>query len=424
MNGHLVGHWSLQPSGHTFTYHQDWLDNPYCRAISLSMPLRGPAAPYRGQVVENFFDNLLPDSQLIRTQLQRRLGISSKDTLSLLTYLGSDCLGALQILPPGEAPSRPDQIQGEPLSEAQIAQLLRDLPRYPLGITADSQVRLSLAGIHEKTALLRWQGQWLRPIGATPTTHILKLPIGVTKEGLDLSLSVENEWLCHRILSHFELPVAPAEIGVFQEQKCLIVTRFDRISPPPGDSIIRLPHEDFCQATGTPSAFKYENDNGPGIRTCLTLLSGSQNPERDKEIFFKAQVLYWLLCAIDGHAKNFSLALLPQGRFRLAPLYDVLSAYPVLGHGRGRISTREATMAMAVWGKNRHYHWSKIARRHWASTAQDCGVPRIETLLAIFAQRTPAVVSAISQELPEDFPSQVCEPVLEGLLKASQRLQS
>ena len=421
MNGHLVGHWSIGTSGHTFAYHHEWLDNPFCRAISLSMPLRGPAAPYRGAIVENFFDNLLPDSQLVRTQLQRRLGIPSKDTLSLLAHLGSDCLGALQILPHGQEPSHPNQIQGIPLTEAQIAQILRDLPRYPLGITTDSHIRLSLAGNHEKTALLRQQDQWLMPLGATPTTHILKLPIGVTKEGLDLSLSVENEWLCHRILQLYDLPVASAEIGIFEEQKCLIVTRFDRV-PSPANAILRLPHEDFCQATGTPSAFKYENDGGPGIKDCLALLSGSQKPEIDKEIFFKAQVLYWLLCAIDGHAKNFSLALGPQGRFRLAPLYDVLSAYPVLGHGKGKISRRGATMAMAVWGKNRHYHWDQIAKRHWLSTAQSCSIPYIDEILETFSQKTPAVVSSISGELPKDFPAHISEPILEGLLKASQRL--
>jgi serine/threonine-protein kinase HipA len=30
-----------------------------------------------------------------------------------------------------------------------------------------------------------------------------------------------------------------------------------------------------------------------------------------------AQVLFWLLRAPDGHAKNFSIQLLPRGRFQL-----------------------------------------------------------------------------------------------------------
>jgi hypothetical protein len=47
----------------------------------------------------------------------------------------------------------------------------------------------------------------------------------------------------------------------------------------------------------------------------------------------------WLqLCATDGHAKNFSIFLEPEGRFRLTPRYDVLSALPVLGTKAGRLS--------------------------------------------------------------------------------------
>jgi hypothetical protein len=37
----------------------------------------------------------------------------------------------------------------------------------------------------------------------------------------------------------------------------------------------------------------------------------------------------------NEHAKNFSVFLLPSGAYRLTPRYDILSAYPVLGHGRG-----------------------------------------------------------------------------------------
>ncbi len=58
--------------------------------------------------------------------------------------------------------------------------------------------RISLAGAQEKTALLRINQQWCLPQGNTPTTHILKLPIGNIQSHshrIDLSDSVENEWL-------------------------------------------------------------------------------------------------------------------------------------------------------------------------------------------------------------------------------------
>ena len=74
-----------------------------------------------------------------------------------------------------------------------------------------------------------------------------------------------------------------------------------------------------------PSDRKYEADGGPGIRTIMGLLLGSSRADDDRRDFFKTQILYWLLCAIDGHAKNFSLFLEAGGGYRLTPRYDVLS---------------------------------------------------------------------------------------------------
>lgn len=422
MNGHLVGHWSVSAGDNSFAYEENWLTSPLRRPISLSMPLRAGSAPYRGEVVSNYFDNLLPDSNAVRSTLQSRLRLNSREPIILLEHIGRDCLGALQLLPPEEAGTAPDHIDGVPLSESEIAQLLRSLSRFPMGVSKDTHIRLSLAGNHEKTALLYHQGIWLRPIGPTPTTHILKLPIGTTPEGFDLSLSVENEWLCHRILTELGLPVAPAEIVDFEDQRCLVVTRFDRNLT--DGSILRLPHEDFCQATGTTSALKYESDGGPGVRQCLRLLRGSRQPVQDRELFFKSQIVFWALCAIDGHAKNFSLSILPMGRFKLAPLYDVLSAYPILGKGVGKLPIQKATMAMAIWGKNRHYHWNRIFRQHWIKTAQDCGVSTVKALISEICATAEKAVKSIEESLPGDFPEQVSRPVLEGFVKACRALES
>ena len=422
MNGHLVGHWSESGGDHAFVYEESWLSSPSRRPISLSMPLRASSAPYRGETVVNFFDNLLPDSSAVRTTLQSRLGTSSREPIALLEQIGRDCLGALQLLPPEEPGTPPGEVEGEPLSNAEIANLLRELPRFPMGAAHGHQIRLSLAGNHEKTALLRHEDRWLRPIGPTPTTHIFKLPVGTTlPDRFDLHLSVENEWLCHRILGELDFPVAPAEIADFEDQRCLIVTRFDRLEK--GKGILRLPHEDLCQATGTASAFKYESDGGPGIEKCLNLLSGAQHPTHDRASFFASQILFWALCAIDGHAKNFSLSILPMGRFKLAPLYDVLSAYPILGHGVGKLPKQQATMAMAVWGKNRHYNWDHIFKRHWLQTAKDCGLPNCEDMIADICFKAKGAAERVQQSLPEDFPIEVSQPILEGFVKACNLLR-
>ena len=74
MNGVAVGEWRIDGLGrHTFSYGRSWTDRPDARPLSLSMPLQPPDVPYKGALVESFFDNLLPDSADIRRRVQRRV---------------------------------------------------------------------------------------------------------------------------------------------------------------------------------------------------------------------------------------------------------------------------------------------------------------------------------------------------------------
>lgn len=110
----------------------------------------------------------------------------------------------------------------------------------------DQEFPISIAGAQEKTALLRHNKRWQRPIATTPTTHIFKLPIGkIEHAGIDLSDSVENEWLCMEILREFGLPVATTNIETFEDTKVLVVERFDREISSDKTWIIRHPQEDM-----------------------------------------------------------------------------------------------------------------------------------------------------------------------------------
>lgn len=423
MNGERVGTWLTHPARpDEFRYAPEWLIADGARPISLSMPLR--PTEYKGETVTAYFDNLLPDSRRIRDRIQRHFGISSSSAFDLLTEIGRDCVGAIQLLP--ESDTAPDvrKIEGAPLTRKEVAHALTTMLRAaPAGADESDDFRISLAGAQEKTALLRLNGQWMRPKGATPTTHILKLPIGTGGGGIDLTTSVENEWLCAQILREYGIPVAPCSIDRFGDQQVLIVERFDRRLSSDNSWIIRLPQEDFCQATGVPSDRKYEADGGPGIRTIMSLLLGSSRADEDRRDFFKTQIVYWLLCAIDGHAKNFSLFLEAGGGYRLTPRYDVLSAFPVLGTSARMLSPKKVRMAMAVEGKNRHYLWHSILRRHWQETAKRCGVGRIfSALVAETLDQTPAVIESVSSQLPRGFPDNVAAPALDGLRASVSRL--
>ena len=76
---------------------------------------------------------------------------------------------------------------------------------------------------------------------------------------------------------------------------------------PASSASCAFPSEDCCQALSFPPALKYESDGGPGILSIMQLLKGSDDPEHDLRMFLKAQIVLWLLGAIDGHAKNFSI---------------------------------------------------------------------------------------------------------------------
>ena len=137
-----------------------------------------------------------------------------------------------------------------------------------------------------------------------------------------------------------------------------------------------------------------------------------------------SQVLFWMLRAPDGHAKNFSIHLLPGGRYRMTPLYDVMSAYPAMGNGPNQWSPREIRLAMALVGKNRHYEAERIQRRHFNSTARRFGYGETaEPLLEDLIARTPTVIDQVQRELPPGFSEAVADAILGGLRRAARALE-
>ena len=168
--------------------------------------------------------------------------------------------GAIQLLGENEIPTDVTRIAASPMTEEDVERLLRKTTSAtPLGSydEEEEELRVSLAGAQEKTALLWHQGGWHRPHGSTPTSHILKLPLGlVGHRRADFSTSVENEWLCLHLLAEFGLPVALTALLRFGDHKVLGVERFDRQMHSSGSWLMRLPQEDFCQAGGLPSHLK------------------------------------------------------------------------------------------------------------------------------------------------------------------------
>ncbi len=417
-NASSVGTLTKDSSGGLhFQYSEPWIELERNFPISRSMPLTN--VPYKGAVVINFFGNLLPDSEEVKSRIMARSGAAGTDPFSLLEAIGGDCVGALQFNSDGEV-LPPDQEEMTEVSIDEIAQMISDLEITPLGVTHDHSFRISVAGAQGKTALKQKDGKWWRPKGSTSTTHIIKPPIGKLKNGMDMTKSVENEFFCLKFFSNCLIPTAESHIQEFAGRKALVVKRFDRVEASHG-RIKRIPQEDYCQVFGIPSSQKYEKDGGPGILRILEDLNQSDQREADRAHFFLTHVLFWILAATDGHGKNFSILLKPGGGFQLSPIYDVLSMEPCFR--AAQIRRNQVCLAMKV-GDKKHDGVYRLLPRHFLQTAKSANLPVKECreMLELMYENIPILLQKTNSEMPDDFPPDIAESISKGVLERAKLL--
>ena len=356
--------------------------------LSLTMPLT--SRRFGHGVVRAFLDGLLPEGD-VRRALADEFGVRAGDTYALIRALGRDCAGALVIQPDDEpAPPQPTTQTAEPLTEAQIGDLVANLRSAPLGV--DARVRISLAGVQEKLLLTRMpNGSWGRPVDGTPSTHILKPEIA------RYANTVENEAFCMRLARHLGLSVAGVETMMIGGRRLIIIARYDRIVRPDGQ-VERLHQEDFCQAAGIPPERKYEEDGGPSLRRIAEILQGAVGAD-SLEMLLRATTVNVLIGNGDAHGKNFSLLHETPGVLRLAPLYDLLCT---LVYKQDRLAmyidnVRRTNSVTADRIVNEAARWG-LSRR------------RASEIIADMLDRVPAAAQAARNEtegLPSDIPEVV-----------------
>jgi serine/threonine-protein kinase HipA len=172
-----------------------------------------------------------------------------------------------------------------------------------------------------------------------------------------------------------------------------------------------LPQEDLCQALGVPPMRKYQSDGGPGIVEVMSFLNGAIAPYEDRLIFMKAQIVFWLLAAIDGHAKNFSIFLTPGG-YRLSPLYDVMSAAPY-----PEFPVQKVKLAMAIGDKG-YCRLSQIQLRHFYQTGKKAGLSEqdMDNLFSDMSERMEgAIAEAAALAAEAGMPEATSTPILDGV---------
>jgi serine/threonine-protein kinase HipA len=340
-----------------FTYTESWLANQNAIPLSHSLPLRNET--FKSNECRTFFAGILPEEEK-RDIIARILGISPRNDFAMLERIGGECAGALTFLPVNETPSD-ENYQYRSLSKQELADILRILPKRPL-MAGDEGIRLSLAGIQDKLAVMIKNHEIFIPLGSAPSTHILK-PAIARFEGV-----VYNEALCLKLADAVGIPVAKSSIDSIDDIDYLLIERYDRIVDDKG-YIHRIHQEDFCQALSISPDMKYQNEGGPSLKQCFDLIRAvSSVPVVDLKNLLDVVIFNVIIGNADAHGKNFSL-LYRNHHVTLSPFYDLVCTtfYPELSHH----------MAMKI-GDN--YGLDKLSMHHFEQLAGQIGfaVPMVK----------------------------------------------
>ena len=350
-----------------FRYDAHWLEQSGVMALSQSLPLQ--IEVFDDQVCRPFFAGLLPEGDL-RRRIAQQCQLSRANDFGLLAAIGGDCAGAVS-LAPGDQEPEPAEVEW--LTPTQLITLLAELPQRPMLAQRDG-LRLSLAGAQDKLPVVV-EGQRIGlPKGSAASTHILKPAIAAVEN------SVTNEAFCMALARMVKLRAADTQILMAGDQRILLVRRYDRRRANDG-SWSRLHQEDFCQALAVPPDLKYQNEGGPDLQACFSLLRRATRPSAPEVIrLLDAVIFNALIGNHDAHAKNFSILYRKQAT-TLAPLYDLLctAVYPTLTD----------KMAMKVGSK---YRFAEVQVRHWEQFAKAAGLSEAQARkrVAGIAKQLPA----------------------------------
>jgi len=375
-----------------FRYDEAWRNSPAAFPLSLSMPL--VTSEHEDSVVRPFLWGLLPDNGEVLRQWGRQFQVSPRNPFRLLRHIGEDCAGAVQFIPEETLTrwnDRSDQDDIKWITDSDLTVRIKELVAdHASARRMGDEGHFSLAGAQPKTGLFRDpdSARWGIPKGRIPTTHILKPNTGAFS-GQDL-----NEHLCLQIARHLEISTCRSWIAKVGEIDTIFIERFDRHRLPDG-RWMRIHQEDSCQALGRSPEIKYQYQGGPTAAEIFAIIRNRSNrPEEDSQTFLKALILNWIIMGTDAHGKNFGF-LLAGGQVRLAPLYDIASAWPY----PRQIPPRKAKLAMKIGGQYVHH---RIGEREWKKAAADWGFTENEVFSKIVEMATlmPESVDQALAKLP------------------------
>lgn len=326
--GRLVGAIRETRRGARFVYSEEvYEESPGMPVLSLCLPAK--RRPFGESRTRNWFEGLLPEGGR-RDRACRRLGLDPLDWVGLLSEIGWECAGAVQVFPDGGPDVHASSY--ELIARADLVALLSDAS---LGDPSEGSgsFRMSLGGFQDKLCVCMPalpQGTSRVPadnvcltLGDAASTHILK-PEPPRYPGL-----AESEAWAMTAAAH---SARCAKVALLDLERCpatLVVERYDREIGPHG-AVTRLHQEDACQALGLPVSAKYANEVAPkGDDPTYTAIAAlidryAIDAESEKTELLRQLAVNMALGNWDAHAKNMSFLYRESGLPTVAPLYDVV----------------------------------------------------------------------------------------------------
>ncbi|MDP9118485.1 MAG: HipA domain-containing protein [Actinomycetota bacterium] len=316
--GTPVGKVSRTPGErYTFTYTDEYRRTG---RVPLSPTLPIGTGPFKSHHIGAYLEGLLPEKDAVRQQWAAEMD-TGDNAFDLLTGMGLDCVGAVQFVPTDQLVDLEIRLADYLLqTDDAIGNRLRGLRETGASWTLPDE-HWSLPGAQDKFTLTWQDGAWHAHKSAGTSTHIIKPGV----QRLHHQAALEHATMC--VADRLGLRVAQTRLEDFDREPAIVVTRFDRITTVNG-TIHRLHQVDFCQAMGRYPKNKYEERGGPRTRDLADMLRReSALSDEDVRRFSDAVLFNYVVGAPDGHSKNFALLYGPDGRARMAPLYDLSSAF-------------------------------------------------------------------------------------------------
>lgn len=294
-----------------FQYYDVWLNyqekHPICPQIPLQAEKQIDGSTKR--YIQWFFDNLLPEEGA-RTLLAKDIKINEADSFGILAITGAESAGAITLL---ESENDNAEVGVIELSYSELNSRIKSLPDIPLN--NQKSKRMSIAGAQHKMLIIKHGDQLLEPVGAAPSSHILKPEH--SKPELYWQ-TVRNEWFVMNLANAVGLDVPHTEVCYLPEP-VYIIERFDRKNLFPDQ--VRVHALDGCQLLGLSRSLKYAQSNVEQLNQFIDVLRGKG---KAKITVFKWAIFNAIVGNTDAHLKNLSCLVTPDGMV-LSPMYDLIS---------------------------------------------------------------------------------------------------